>query len=334
MKGKGKIFKLAAATVISVFASGIVAVAQRTPQVSPVRPVIVSSTPGIPSEKFIDVDAKPTVSLCVSGGAVKVTGWDRDEIRAFVDGGGSVGFKVAERNPKTDKAAWVFVLGFDPQSKVAGKTEECLAGETIELDVPREASVNIKGSPEETRIESVGKVRVENITGNIVLRNIGSGAWATTYDGAIMIERSSGPITLTSTSGGIVAFDVGQREVGDAFKARSSSGSVTLQSVGYRQLDVSTISGQIVYRGKLLGGGQYTFGSQNARVLLTLPASSACKVNAWYGAGAFSSEIPLQNETKSGPGTTGQLGKGETNCSIYLKTTSGQLRIVTESPEK
>jgi hypothetical protein len=301
------------------------------PTVRPTVRVVVAPRPKVadlPSEKRIAVDKRPAVSLCVASGSVRVNGWDREEVRAMVAGGGSVGFRIAEKSAVNGKPAWVFVVGFE-EPKGAG-SEECLEGDLIELDVPRESAVNIKGGTGEIRVDSVGKVKIENISGGILLRNIASGISAVTFEGTILVERSGGQIALASTSGSIVAFDVAQSESGDVFKARTNSGTVTLQAVGHRQVEVNTISGALVFRGGLKAGGQYTFGSQNGPVQLTLASGSNCRVNAWYGAGAFKSEIPLVKPLKAGPSTTGQIGSEESGCNLYLKTTSGLLRIGTE----
>ncbi len=300
-------------------------------------PVAVRMRDGESTEKSVEVERRSTVSLCVTSGDVRVNGWDRAEVRALVDGG-SLEFRVAERDPKSEKPSWIFVVGNAPVRagvKSTGvRNDECLSGDSVELDIPRDAAITLKGSPSDTRVESVLKAKIENISGNIVVRNVANGVFATTYEGGILVERSRGPMTLTSAAGGIVAFDVGQSETGDAFKARSNGGAVTLQSVEFRQVEASSITGSVNYRGKLLAGGQYSFGSQNGRVQLSVPAASICRVNAWNGLGGFVSDVPLQNAVKNGQSTSGRLGNDDNGCSLSLKTTTGQLRISVGANEK
>ncbi len=300
-------------------------------------PVAIRLRNGDSTEKSVEVERRSTVSLCVTSGDVRVNGWDRAEVRALVDGG-SLEFRVAERDPKTEKPSWIFVVGNAPVRagvKNAGvKSDECLSGDLVELDIPRDAAITLRGSPSDTRVESVLKAKIENISGNIVVRNVTNGVFATTYEGGIMVERSRGPMTLTSASGGIVAFDVGQSETGDVFKARTNGGAVTLQSLEFRQVEASSITGGVVYRGKLLAGGQYSFGSQNGRVVLAVPANTVCRVNAWNGLGGFVSDVPLQNAVKNGQSTLGRLGNDDNGCSLSLKTTTGQLRISVGTSDK
>src|SRR5215203_5298967 len=67
-------------------------------KIEPVRPTIYRTKKQIrnesdtPAEKSIATDAKVNISLCVSEGKIKINGWDRNEVRAFVNEGSEVGF--------------------------------------------------------------------------------------------------------------------------------------------------------------------------------------------------------------------------------------------------
>ncbi len=97
-----------------------------------------------PSEKSISTDAKVNISLCVAEGNVKINGWQRNEIRAFVSNGSQIDFQVLEK--KNQLPAWVKVSSLDsPKNNESSAPDECLAGDEIELDVPRGASIKING---------------------------------------------------------------------------------------------------------------------------------------------------------------------------------------------
>ncbi len=285
-----------------------------------------------PAEKSIVVEPKVNITLCVKEGNVKINGWDRDEIRAYVENGSQVGFKIVQKNPKTEKPVWVYVLGFDPSKTKELKPEECLSGSDIELDVPRNASVTLKSLESEIKIESVGKAFVANLGGDIYLNEIAGGIQATTYRGDITVEKSSGQMVLTNSEGNIIALDVSPSEIGDIFKAKTNSGRITLQAVEHRQIDTTSISGSTSFDGEILNGGQYSFSTTNGSIVLAIPPTSACKINAWFGYGAFSSEIPLQNTLKKEQSLSAQIGNTDATCSLNLKTGSGVIRIRSGKP--
>jgi hypothetical protein len=285
-----------------------------------------------PAEKSIVVEPKVNITLCVKEGNVTINGWDRDEIRAYVEEGSQVGFKIVQKNPKTDKPVWVYVLGFDPPKNKELKPEECLSGSNIELDVPRNASITLKSLESEIKIESVGKVWAANLGGDIYLNEIANGIEATTYRGDITVERSSGQMVLTNSEGNIIALDVSPSAIGDIFKAKTNSGRITLQAVDHRQIDTNSISGSTSFDGEILNGGQYSFSTTNGSIVLAIPQTSACKINAWFGFGAFSSDLPLQNTLKKEQSLSAQLGSADETCSLNLKTGSGVIRIRNGKP--
>jgi hypothetical protein len=278
------------------------------------------------AEKSIKTEAKVTVSLCVSEGNVRINGWERSEIRAYVNGGSKVGFKVMQ---KKQNPVWVMVLGFDPQTDKEPGLDECLSGENIEIDVPRGAVINMKSRSSQIVVESVARVKVENIGGDISLNNIAGGIDAGTYQGDVTVEKSAGAITLFATTGNIVAFDVEPSEVGDSFRAKTRSGTVTLQSIGHSLVEAGSTSGSIRFNGEFASGGQYTFITNNGSILLAVPAESSCRINVNYGPGAFHSEIVLKDVQKTSgmqvQKLTALLGAGEAN--LNLTTYSGAIRI-------
>lgn len=282
------------------------------------------------AEKSIVVDAKVNISLCVAEGRLKINGWERSEIRAFVSGGAAVGFKVLQKS-KQNAAVWVMVTGSDAAVNPEAGSEECLSGDDIEIDVPRGAVVNVKGRTSEVAVTMVRKVDVKNVGGDIALNNIAEGISASTYEGDVTVESSGGAMTLESSNGNIVAFDVAPSEIGDIFKAKTASGAIILQRVEHRQTEISSNTGSIKFTGEFLSGGQYDFRTVNGAVSLLMPEKSSCKIIASYGFGAFNSELPLLNLKKNpnpasrSQSLTASMGGGD--ATLTLTTYSGAIRI-------
>lgn len=305
-----------------------------TPKVKGVRPAWenkrqVRNESDVPAEKSIATDAKVNVQLCVSAGNVRISGWERDEVRVFVSEGSQIGFKVLQKNRQSNQPVWVMVLGFDPMTNKEVRPDECLSGDEIELDVPRGATVNIKSRESETTIDSINKVRVENVNGDIFLHNIAGGVNATTFEGDVTVERSGGAISLTSTTGNILAFDAAPSEIGDTFRAKTSNGTISLQDIEHRQMEIKSNSGAIRFTGDFLSGGLYTFGTLNGAITLNVPLDTSCKINASFGLGVFDSNIPLKDLVKStAPGAknlSAVMGTGD--ATLNLTTFSGAIII-------
>jgi len=280
------------------------------------------------AEKSITVDAKVNIRLCVTEGILKITGWERNEIRVFVVNGSGVAFNVREKNIQ-NKAAWLTINDSGVAGDSQANSRGCLSGEKLELDVPRGATVNIESETSETTIESVRKVIVKNVGGDILLNNIEQGIHAATYEGDVMVGNSGGAVTLESGNGNIVALDVAPGEIGDIFKAKTSSGAITLQNIGHRQTEINSNSGSVKYTGAFHNGGQYNFGTQNGTITLAIPEKSSFKINATYGLGKFNSDLKLNIITENNTSKTQSIfaASGSGDANVNLTTYNGAIRI-------
>lgn len=289
----------------------------------------VRRTPGETSEKTIVVNNKVNVQLCVLEGNLKVNGWDRNEVRVFVGNGSRIGFNVIEKGKQNGNPVWIEVRGSETAMNQPKQASECLYGDEIEIDVPRNASINVKGQETKTTIDSVRKAVVKNIGGDITIRNIAEGVEAATYEGDVTVETSSGGFVLESATGNIVAFEAMPSEIGDVFKAKTSNGAIALQGLEHRQIEVNSISGSISFNGDFLSGASYNFGTSNGAITLAIPMDSSCKITASYAYGVFNSEIPLKNTQKNVPSRVKNLSAvmGDGDATLNLTTNSGAIRI-------
>jgi len=289
--------------------------------------MIAAENAAVPQEKAIRVRPNVYVSVCVRRGAVKVNGWDREEVRAFNKGGKELGFKVIERGGKEQLPVWVEILGYEPDT-LRGETDKCLTGEMIELDVPEGANVSIKGLSSETSIERVKTASIEIVGGDIYLDSITERIEASTQQGGVTVNNSTGKIALSTTTGNIVAYNTEPVEIGDFFKAKTRSGSLTLQSIGQKDVAASTISGSLNFLSEIKNYGKYDFTTTNGLINVVIPESSSFWLTAAYG-GRFISELPIkiitEDKSDSAFRLTGRVGKGEANLS--LKSFSGTIQI-------
>ncbi len=277
------------------------------------------------SEKSIQTDAKVNVSLCVYEGKVKISGSERNEVRVFIDQGTEIDFKVRQKNRNTNKPILLDVI--NPNSK---SDKACLSGKEIEIDVPKNATIEFGGQESETIFDSIYRVLVETVSGNIFFNNIENGVQARTYEGLIMLENVKGNIDVNNSNGGIIAYNTSPNEVSDSLKARTESGVINLQNIEHTRLETKSISGAIKYSGDIISGGSYGFGTTSGAILLTIPNDTSCKLSAVYGFGTFSSEIPFKTLTEDKTSrlkrSVVQMGKGEADVSITTFSSSIKIK--------
>ena len=294
------------------------------PQVDePLPPMVGGET----MERSIAVDKDVNISICVTQGNLKINGWNRSEVRVYVEDGAKFAFKVMEKNSK-NSPVWLMLIGAEP---VKGKSAECIWGEDIEIDVPVNATVNIKGQETKTIIDTIRKAKVQTIGGDITIHSVSAGVMASTYEGDVTVESSTGTFNLESTTGNILVFEAGPGDFGDTLRAKTNSGLISLQQVKHRQIEAGSISGSIAYNGEILNGGTYSLSTSNGSIRIALPPVTACNVNAVYGFGSFNSELPFKVITENiqeGPvkRVSGSLGKGG-DATLKLTTNNGSIAI-------
>lgn len=289
----------------------------------------VPQTERLTSERSIAVDPEASIKLCVLNGRLKINGWERSEIRLFVKDGSRAGIKVLEKNSESGKPVWLLISNRARPDAAGGPISDCISGESIEMDVPMKASLNVSGRTTQITTDSVKKISVKNVEGNIALRNISGGITASTYQGDISIENSGGAISLDSATGNIIAYEVNPGQIGDLFRAKTNSGTISLQRVEHRQIEASSITGSVLFNGKFLAGGLYNFKTSNGAIRLLIPEDSSFTIKAAYGFGIFDSDLPFkvvtENASTAGKNIVVTLGSGD--ATVNLTTTSGSIGI-------
>ncbi len=284
------------------------------------------------NEKAIAVDPSVNIQIpCISQAHVRINGWKRDEVRVFIRDGSTPGFKVHEEDAKSGKPVWLVIKSVGGTSPMP----DCISGDRIDIEAPTGASLKINGREIDTRIDSVRKVEIRSIGGNVALRNISGGISAETFEGDVTVENSSGQIALKTTTGNILAFGVTPGQVGDVFRAGTSNGLITLQNVDHRQIDANSVTGDVLFQGKFLSGGIYTFKTSDGAIRLVIPKVSSLRLIAWYGFGAIDSEFPFKtitsNVSSGGKSLNALIGEGD--ATVNLTTTRGRISISKQEPQ-
>ena len=136
-------------------------------------------------------------------------------------------------------------------------------------------------------------------------------------------------MSLETTNGNIIAYELSSEAIGDAFHAKTTSGAITLQQIKYRENEINSSSGSISFVGDILNGGQYYFGAPNGLITIVMPETSSAKVVAFYGYGNFDSEILMKDakrdEKSKLRSLSGTMGKGE--ALLNFKTVNGKIFI-------
>lgn len=279
------------------------------------------------TEKAIETVARPSISLCASVGQITVRGWQRSEVRALADNR-TINFKIMERGAD-NKPAWIMAQNGETTGKNA-TADECFSGESLELEIPLGAKVDIKSRDANVLVDSIAKITVKNANGNVTLRNITEEIAVSNYSGDVAAEDSSGRISLSSFDGSVAAFRLRPNESSDALNLNSTGGAVVLRDVLHKNIEAKSLSGEIAVMNSLAPGGSYEFTTQSGSISLQLAKDFPFRIKAEVLAGGnCQTDFPIKPATENLSGRAKIItyvnGAGDT--SISLTTFNGLLRI-------
>src|SRR5260370_37514339 len=133
------------------------------------------------AERTTAADPKVVLSVCLASGNITVHGWDRNQVHALMSDGMQIEFQPsAASNSAPPKELSLGMNNGEP-----GPGKRCLPFGNLELDVPREATVNVQGGDAEINASGVARVSIN------------------TQGGAVTVERGTGAVDVNTLGGEI-----------------------------------------------------------------------------------------------------------------------------------
>lgn len=226
-------------------------------------------------EKRAEAEARAVVSLCINTGDVIVRGWERNEVRARAAGEGTL--RLLAPNVRPAPRVEVLVSEEKEASLNAG---HCGVNQTVELTVPRGATVEVESRTGNVEVADVAEARVRVLSGDVDVRRVSRSVEVSCLSGDVSVSDSTGPVRVVSVSGDVEARNLRTSASGDGFEAKSTSGDVTIEAVGHGSVTGSAVSGNLLYAGSLARGGSYDFRTISGDVTLELPADASFDLHA------------------------------------------------------
>ena len=201
-------------------------------------------------------------------------GWDRKEVRARIEEG-----TVRLLTPNVRPAPRVEVRVSEARDADLSRGR-CGSNETVELTVPRGATVEVETQSGNVEIADVAEARVKVFSGDVEVRRVSRSVQVSCTSGDVSVSDSTGPVRIDSISGSVEARNLRTASAGDDFEAKSVSGDVTIEGVGHGNVTGEATSGQILYTGALARGGSYDFRTISGDVTMELPANASFNLHA------------------------------------------------------
>jgi DUF4097 and DUF4098 domain-containing protein YvlB len=256
------------------------------------------------------VSAGARLRLSNHAGTVRVTSWDQATMRVrathgshdriAIDSRGAVVRVEAER----DRGMPNFV--------------------EYEVTVPRGMAVDLDGVETEMTVEGVGgDLSVASVEGNITVRGAGAAVELNTVEGDIALEGGRGRIAVSGVEGTVTV--TGAR---GELTVETVEGDITLDGVESTNVDLSTVEGDILYRGTVQDGGRYRLTSHEGDLELGVGTGLNATVSVATFDGSFEADPAFKVQISAmRPGRRFSFTLGTGSARVELETFEGEIRL-------
>ena len=198
-----------------------------------------------------------------------------------------------------------------------------------QLTVPAWMALDIGGMNAEVSIDGTkAPVKVETLEGNISLRGGAETVTLTTVNGRIDVTGARGRVELHAVSEGVTVTDL----VGGELVVESVSGDIDLRRIDAKSVDAQTISGEVIYEGRIVDAGSYSFLTHSGDVTLAIAETTNASISVVTGSGEVRSSFSLKAERASRRRSTYRMGTGSAN--VEVETFSGDVEMIRASELK
>jgi DUF4097 and DUF4098 domain-containing protein YvlB len=219
-----------------------------------------------------------TVDLSLMSGRIRVTGWDRNEVKLVATSDrGRLRFSASEE-------------------RVSLEVERHGGDVQYDVTVPRGTKLSLstlQGSISATGVG--GEVNAESVSGTVQVSDASKEVDAESVAGSVSISNVTGNISAQSTSG-----DVTIRSATGDIEAETVSGRVLLDGIHSSSVRTETVSGTVTYTGSIDARGKYSFVTHSGVLRLNLPANLGAVFSVETYSGDIDSDFPVTMQPGQG----------------------------------
>ncbi len=241
-------------------------------------------------------------------GTITVRAWNRSQIRVEAD---------YERGARVEID--------DGPSRVSVRTLTRRGDSDVEytITVPQGTAVDVNAVSSDLDVSGVcGEVNLNTVSGDVTVTCTRGDAAIQSVSGDVLVTDARGPLDAGSTSG-----DVEVRGARGAVSAHSVSGDVTLAQVDGDDVGAETVSGEILYSGRILDNGRYRFEAHSGDVTVRVAGTLNATIDVSTFSGDLDSDFPMVLSPGRRPSREWQFTQGNGSARLRLRSFSGTIYL-------
>jgi DUF4097 and DUF4098 domain-containing protein YvlB len=267
--------------------------------------------------------ANGSVELSLIAGSMKVSTWDRNEVRIVATTSGP---------PTLELDASQSRLSLEQVKNGYRNNGRDIGSATYDVTVP--SGVRASLSAVSGRINAAGirgRVEVSAVSGTVDLRDLGSYLQVDGVSGNVTVSNVAGDAHVETVSGQLSVSNVGGTP-----QLETVSGNILVNGVRADRLHASSVSGDIDFAGSLRPGVRYEFETHSGRTTLRLAGNANGTVSVETFSGSVSSDYPgavrHRDSDDDEPGGDVRYVIGDGSGRIHVDTFSGSVHIQQAKP--
>jgi hypothetical protein len=269
----------------------------------------------------VRLDRGGAVDLSLISGRIRVTGWDRQEVK--------IAATIESGRLKFDANSSRVTLSVDDNNDDYGRhNRHNNVGEArYEVSVPRGSRLILEAvSGDVTTQGSQGEIEANSVSGDVDVSDGVRSVSAEAVSGSVRVNSVNGNLRTETVSGDLRAQDV----TGDV-EASSVSGNIHLVRIQSKDVRAETVSGDVIYTGSIEPSGRYSFESHSGNIRLNIPRNTGAQFSVETFSGDLSTDFPVTLPPRSGRGR-GDGGRvefkiGDGRARVTAQTFSGRIIV-------
>ena len=264
----------------------------------------------------VRLDKGGTVDLGLISGNIRVTGWDRPDVKITA----SIETGLLRFDANSSRVTLTVERSDDENHRRRHNVGEA----RYDVSVPRGAKLILEAvSGDIVATGSQGEVDANSVSGDVRVTDAVREANVESVSGSVTANRINGNLRAESVSG-----DVRAEEISGKIEANTVSGGIRLIGAKSRDVRTETVSGDIIYTGTIEPSGTYGFESHSGTVRLNIPQASGATVSVETFSGDVSTDfkavMPAGSRRRNGHF---EFTIGDGRARITAQTFSGRIEI-------
>jgi len=268
------------------------------------------SAPALRAQNTLDTTlaARAGTRLSVNNmtGEVAVRAWDRPQIRIVAE--------YERARIEVDESP----------GHVSVRTTHRRSSSDVEftITVPNGTAVEVAGVATDVDLDGIcGEVSVNTVSGDVNARCV-TDATVQSVSGNVTVTDARAAVELGSTSGDVVV-----RGARNDVSAHSVSGDISLSDVNGTIVTAETVTGDILYAGRIQDGGRYQFEAHSGDVTIRVAGNLNAAISVGTFSGDFESDFPIELAPGSRLGREWDFRLGNGSARLRLRSFSGTIGL-------